>query len=389
MSTSTNTTVDSGISPSIQTLISVYNKYLIDLLLVAKRRAPGLKKALKESGHSAIDASSAAHISHASAYLPLETLLAADPTESVKDEKVLSFEPLKGVPFSAISEFSEASSSDEAAAEIDLPTFLYVLATLSTTYSVAASTEEEGARSILVKGVLGRLSLLQGSSSVEDDTENKVVLDDDVSTLLGKLAIAIEDSKVSATATTGGGSNPLEGLMKSLENSKIAGMASEISQELDLSKLGNNPIDALGFDKLGDGNSVLGDIVSKVGSKIQGKLANGELKQEELLSEAVGFLKAFEGFGGGGSSSGGPDLSGLASMLGSLGSLSGAAGGKKGKGGGGGFDASSLMSTMMSAMKASAAAGAHVPKPPTADTVAANERKERMKAKLAAKKNTE
>ena len=388
MSTASDSTIESAASPSIQTLTAVYNKYLIDLLLVAKRRAPGLKKALKEAGYSAIDSSSAAHISQASANLPLEALAKADPSESIKDPAVLDFEPLKGVKFSVIAAFSDPSESAAEETEdnrVDLPTFLYVLATLATAYSVAASTSDEGARSVLVKGVLGRISRLQGSVDSED--ENTLVMDDDVSTMLGKLALAIEDSKVSSSsgqATGGAGGNPLEGLMKSLENSKIAGMASEISQELDLTKLGNldNPMDALGFDKLNDGNSILGDIVSKVGSKIQGKLANGELKQEELLSEAMGFLKAFEGFGGP-SGSGGPNLGGLASMLGSLGAAGGG-GGKKGKGGG--LDTASLMSTVMNAMKASAASGAHVPKPPTADAAAANERKERMREKLAAKK---
>lgn len=371
MSTATDNAAESGLGPSIKTLVEVYNKYLIDLLLVAKRRAPGLKKVLKEAGHAAIDSSSAAHVAHASACLPLEILSNIDPAESVNDDQVLSFEPLKGVSFAAISRFADGGEEKDS---VDLPTFLYTLATLAMTYTVAASTGEEDARNILVKGVLGRLSILQGS--VEDD--NKVVLDDDIGTLLGKLAIAIEDSKVAETSK-GGGVNPLEGLMSSLKDSKIAAMASEISKELDLSKLGDNPMDSMGFDKLGDGNSVLGDIVKNVGAKIQGKLANGELKQEELLSEAMGFIKAFEGFGGS-SSKGGPDLSGLAGILGSLGNMSG---GKKGKGG---FDASNMMSTMMSAMKASAAAGAHVPKAPTADAVAANERRERMQAKLASKK---
>ena len=262
-------------------------------------------------------------------------------------------------------------------------TFLYVLATLAATHSVAtsaAASDSSGSASAeaLVRGVLSALSVVQqqGTSVASSESDAEIqVLDDDVSALLERLRQSIASDRADASTKEKIPSNdPLEGLMKSLENSKIADMASEISRELDLSAMSqsDNPMDFLGLDKLADGNSVLGSIVSKVGSKIQGKLASGELKQEELLSEAVGFLKAFEGAGGPG---GGGGLGGLASMLGGLGGL----GGGKGGGGNGGFDMSDVMK-MAKAFQQGSGGG---PKQPPPAPASSGGTRDRLRDKLA------
>lgn len=80
--------------------------------------------------------------------------------------------------------------------------------------------------------------------------------------------------------------------MSFLEKSKIGKIAKEISDEIDISSI-KNPEDVLNFAD--PKNNVIGDIVSKVGSKIHNKLSNGELNQEDLLSEAFGLLNSFGG----------------------------------------------------------------------------------------------
>ena len=80
--------------------------------------------------------------------------------------------------------------------------------------------------------------------------------------------------------------------MSFLENSMIGKIAKEISEEIDISGI-KKPEDVLNFAD--PKNNVIGDIVNKVGSKIHSKLSNGELKQDELLSEAFGLLNSFGG----------------------------------------------------------------------------------------------
>jgi hypothetical protein len=79
----------------------------------------------------------------------------------------------------------------------------------------------------------------------------------------------------------------LEGLFA---NTRIGDIAKEIAGEIDVSALASNP-DAFSLQGLMGSNSPIAGIVSTVGSKIQSKIASGELKQEELLSEAMGMLK--------------------------------------------------------------------------------------------------
>lgn len=80
--------------------------------------------------------------------------------------------------------------------------------------------------------------------------------------------------------------------MAFLEKSKIGQIAKEISEEIDLSNI-TKPEDVLNFSD--PKNNVIGNIVNKVGSKIHNKLNNGEIKQEDLLSEAFGLLNSFGG----------------------------------------------------------------------------------------------
>ena len=70
---------------------------------------------------------------------------------------------------------------------------------------------------------------------------------------------------------------------------KLVTLAQELSKEIDLTGI-ENPADLLNFSNLTSGNNVIGNIVSKVGSKIQQKLGTGELKQEDLISEAINMM---------------------------------------------------------------------------------------------------
>ncbi len=79
----------------------------------------------------------------------------------------------------------------------------------------------------------------------------------------------------------------LEDTPSFMQNSEIGSIAKEITDELDISSLNiQKPEDLLDFKN----NNVIGNIVSKVGSKLQEKFDNKELSHEELLREAMSML---------------------------------------------------------------------------------------------------
>lgn len=80
--------------------------------------------------------------------------------------------------------------------------------------------------------------------------------------------------------------------MSFIENSKIGKLAQEISSEIDFSNIKSADDISKFFDPK---NNFIGDIVGKVGSKITDKLNNGDLKQDDLLSDAFGLMNSLGG----------------------------------------------------------------------------------------------
>lgn len=262
-------------------LAKVYNKFVIDMVLNLKLHSSRLKTALK-SKYRAIDPNTTDHLVNAASKLNLAKLLETDP--SGVPAAIQEFEPLCGL---AISEFVDELSGKSAESLI---TYLHILAVLCATH-IACSGEDDAASgsAILIDQVLSVLGKAQQGESVED--AKSAILDDDIVALLNR----IED--LSSTATKGNAptATGFDSFEDAFKGSSIANMAKEISDEIDISNLPlpENPMDMFNFANLTDKNSMLGNIVSKVGSKMQNKLQSGELTQEELLGEALGMLKMF------------------------------------------------------------------------------------------------
>jgi len=118
-------------------------------------------------------------------------------------------------------------------------------------------------------------------------------------------------------------------------NSNIGNLAKEISQDLDLSELKcmENPDDLMKSLMGGSGENGLGNIIQKVSSKLQSKLASGQLNEEALMKEATQMMSmlnpalASMGMGGMGGGKGG--MSGMGDLFSMVGGMMG--GGKKKK----------------------------------------------------------
>jgi hypothetical protein len=123
----------------------------------------------------------------------------------------------------------------------------------------------------------------------ECDNDNVIILLDNICKLSTKSSNN-EESETTDDNDDKGDEMPIN--MSILENSKIGKLAKEISEELDLSSIKSMDDVAKFTDP---SNNFINDIVSKVGSKINNKLSNGELKQDDLLSEALNLMNSFGG----------------------------------------------------------------------------------------------
>lgn len=140
----------------------------------------------------------------------------------------------------------------------------------------------------LLETVLSCLKSIQSNENVEESLST--ILDDDISSMLKH----IQDCSSKVVLENEGNTSSVPNIDPSLlENTKIGNLAKEISEELDLSSFSNiqKPEDIMNLANIGS-------IVNKVGTKIQSKLANGELKQEDLVNEAFSFLNVLGGQNG-------------------------------------------------------------------------------------------
>ena len=79
-----------------------------------------------------------------------------------------------------------------------------------------------------------------------------------------------------------------------LQGTQIGSLAQEISKEINIKDLNiNSPEDILKTTN----SDALGNIISKVGSKMQEKIDKGEIKHDALLKEAFGMFNMFNGSG--------------------------------------------------------------------------------------------
>jgi len=319
------------------TLVSVYNTYLLDLLRLCKGSGSSgypadLKAALRAGGHKAISVESTAYICHAVSSLGadgrrrqiVDKTPAGGEGSTWQDDAALSFEPLNGVPFSAMlgGDGSDGSDGDRRAS---LATYMFTLATLAVAYD-----EDSDELAATVINVLSRAQQQRqvGSSAASTDLLQMMdgIIEDDIVSLLEKVS--------SVTNAAGSNDAPVGG---SGSGSKIMDIATEISQDIDLSSLDPNALD---LSTLADPKSVLGGLVGKVGAKIQGKLSSGEINQAELMNEACGLLQSFQplmaSFASAATSGGGGGGGFDPAMLSSLASLMGGMGGAGAMMGGGG-----------------------------------------------------
>lgn len=182
--------------------------------------------------------------------------------------------------------------------------YIYILSTFSYLFNQEDQSEE------LFNKVVDVLGLIQKGTykdNLVDDVDD--ILDDDIKTLLLKITPRMsksDTSETSSTTTSDASDKKAEGFDfgsifgESAKNSKIANLAKEISEEIDVSSIKiEKPEDIMKMMDFSSSNNVMGDIIKKVSSKITDKIQNGDLNQQDLLSEAMGMMSMMGGKGGG------------------------------------------------------------------------------------------
>jgi hypothetical protein len=121
---------------------------------------------------------------------------------------------------------------------------------------------------------------LEETSTLPKDIE----LSDIVKHALNELQLCQDEIQKSMPDVAG-----LEGM---LAGTKIGALAKEISESIDVKSLGLDKPENLDIGSLFGPNSPLAGLIGTVGGKIQDKLKSGAIKQEDLLSEALGMLNS-------------------------------------------------------------------------------------------------
>lgn len=316
-------------------IVFTYNSFLADLLLLAKKISPKIRQAIKEH-YSAIDRRDPNHVAYGAANMPLSKLAIA----SSESKEEIDFPIIDGLTFG---EIVHHKAVDEAAS-MGMLRLVYVMAATVRLHQMDSDAKEltellelvmriqavgkwggwpEPAPDIAgledsiskttddcIKGILSHLlELCSVKTSGVNDTEN----DDDDS----------ENTRAAKYETP----PALQETLTKLQSSKIGSLAREIAEEIDFSSVDQeNPQEWLNLNNISNPNSFIGGVVEKLSTKLSHKMQSGDLKQEDLLTDAFSLLQSM-GMSGP-SSSGGSEMGGsglpnfdLASMMSSLTSL--------------------------------------------------------------------
>lgn len=113
--------------------------------------------------------------------------------------------------------------------------------------------------------------------------------------------------------------------MKFIEDTTLGKLAKEILEDVDVGKLQKSMENNKDILKaIGDPESGFADIITSVSKKMADKLSNGELKQENLIQDAMKFASIMPGMFGQGAAgckkgkNTGPDLSNIMNMMSSM-----------------------------------------------------------------------
>ena len=184
--------------------------------------------------------------------------------------------------------------------------YIYIFTVISLLYDDINSEEiDEEQKTSLYTTIAGYL--LNSEVSLEN------ILDDDIKSLLELIKLTPKPDNTSDEPKTNNAD--ASGDFLGLGNSKIGKLAKEISESIDVSNIKvDSPEDIMKLMDFSGSNNLIGDIIKKASSKVQEQMASGQLKQEDLLGEAMNMMSMF-GKNAGGTGGAANPMGGLFDMM--------------------------------------------------------------------------
>ena len=264
----------------------IFLNFLRDIQDKSKTHDPSVRKALKPN-YKMFDRRSPDHIAHLRDQVDDElfALLADEEVDILQQPRVLALEIFRDVSVETIAQkLLNRTGPENEADTLTVKSYVFLLLTiLRFDRAHDDDDDDDGAltdreRELLLSKILG----IWNNAEVDLDE----VLDDTLLRILSRVRALRAQMAESTPIKSCPGLFDGEGL-EFLKNTKIGALADEIARDVDMSSLaGVKPEDILSGSA--DLNS-LGSIFSSVGATIQNKLQSGELDQDELLQEAIGF----------------------------------------------------------------------------------------------------
>ena len=285
----------------------VFNKIALNLIKEVKDKDVEFKKKLRKN-YSVFDKKSESHIHYFIQQLDEKNIGKEQFTKPYSDDilvndNVMSLEILKEINVYDIIQIVSDKEKDV------VKCYLYIFYMLTYLYSettlIQENVDEDKINELDL--LFGKcLKLINATQEVDMNVELDNILDDDLKTLLENIyesrniikesIMKYENEELDGNEEDD--ANPsLDTAYDYLHNSKIGALAKEISEDIDISKINvENPEQLLNIDSIFSGNNnALGDIIGKVGTKIAGKIQNGEIKQDELMQEAFTMMSKLNG----------------------------------------------------------------------------------------------
>lgn len=283
-------------------LVFSYNSFLVDFLLLAKRISPEIKQRVKEH-HRSVDKRDPQHLDFGAKNLPLDGLSTTKPSMLDKaDASILDACIVDGITVMDIVG-NESKEEDQEGLRIGMLRNLYVLASIARLQLLASSVAGDAMLEPLLELIMRIQAVGTWSGWPEPapsitnlDTAIAEVDDECIRGLLGGL---FDMCVTQATTSKDGIADVPEALrdtLSNLKNSKIGSIAKEIAEEIDFSGIdAGKPEEWLDISNISNPNSFIGNIVGKLGTKLTAKMQNGELKQEDIITDVMSLMMSMGG----------------------------------------------------------------------------------------------
>lgn len=259
--------------------VRIFNKYFSSFLKEMKEINEDVRQLIKTS-YKVIDKSSSEYCD----FFTINTLAELDNFKNKRFDDLKDCLIAKDITLGYILDRSDIENTNVI--------FSYIFILLLFSYMNRLEDEDE-----LFNQVLKLISHIQNDSA-EYDTDKEDLIDDDIKVMLdlfkeygSKTQVDINKEKQSV--------DPMS-VFESLNSSKIANLAKEISKDIDLSGVNTEKPDEMlknMFDFSGN-NNMLGNIIQKVSTTLTDKISSGELRHDELIGEAMSMMNMFGGGGG-------------------------------------------------------------------------------------------